>query len=542
MIEVSDKFKEYCRDKNRIIDAKVLVSEGDEFIEFGKNAIVDFIINQSITNDEDFSIGNVVSSKLEIQLYTEKEIERNAIIKPYIRIGKRDDYSEWLQLGKYRIDTRTKQGSVWKFECYDELIRAQELYKTNLQFPTTSKQMLLEILFNMEYEYDEEFINNLPEYSITRKPGDYSYTYREMLGYIAQMYSSNIIMDNTGRIKFIKVTDRDTKISIQPSEYSGLKQLNEPKIFKKIAANVGGETQQIVIGDGDIDNTLFIENPFVSEEILENIYDDILDYTYVPVDLSNWRGFPFIECGDFIEFIQKDGTSLKTVVQSNTIIFKGGLSGKIKSPAKSFMQSEYGFNGDTSRAINNIKSKIGTFVLAENSSEIKINSRPRAAMMLPITSLDVTDIQVNMTFIGESTLDTTFYTELRGSTGVLGKQIKSKLFQGYNTISVSFLIPALPPLSDNLLLFSQVDAGEFFIEKNNAQVYIYGANLVSGSGLPYAAIEDVLEFEEYINTNDDDIEINYYSPTSKNISGTIIYETYINSDNVQIFIEEADEE
>src|SRR5690606_38202776 len=265
-------------------------------------------------------------------------------------------------------------GSVWKFDCFDELIKTQQLYKTNLQFPTTSKQLLLEILVAMKFEMDEVFLENMSEFTVTKMIGDYLYTYREILSYIASIHSSNIIMDNEGKLKCIGVIDREVKDIIQPSEYIGLKQINEPKVFTKVVANVGGEVQQISIGDGDVDNTLFIENPLITEEIVENIYNNILDYTFVPVDTNKWKCFPYLECGDFVEFKQRDGTKLKTVIQTNKLVFKGGLSGKMSSPAKSFSQSEYGFTGDTNRAIGQVEKRMAVYVLAENNSTITINS------------------------------------------------------------------------------------------------------------------------------------------------------------------------
>ena len=106
MINVSDKFKQYSRDKNRQINVKIEVSNGDEWIVFGKENIVEFEINSGITEGEDFSIGNVIVSKLTLQLYTDMDIEKNAAIKPYVQFDGKDGESEWLQLGKFRIDDR----------------------------------------------------------------------------------------------------------------------------------------------------------------------------------------------------------------------------------------------------------------------------------------------------------------------------------------------------------------------------------------------------------------------------------------------------
>ena len=538
MIEVSDKFKQYSRDRNRKIDAKALVSDGETFIEFGMDSIVDFEIDSGITEGEDFSIGNVIASKLTLQLYTDKDIEKNAIIKPYIRFGKDEDYTEWLQLGRFRVDSREKQGKVWKFICFDELLKTQQLYKTNLQFPTTTKQMLLEIILNMGFEIDGE-IEELPEFTVTKAIGDYLYTYREILSYISMFYSANVIMDNEGKLKFINVTDREVKDVIHPFEYIGLKQINEPKTFTKVVANVSGEEEQLSIGDGDIDNTIFIENPLMTQEGLENIYEKIYEFTYVPIDINSWRTFLYLECGDFVEFEQRDGIKLKTIIQTTKISFKGGLSGKITSPAKSFQQSEYGFAGDTNRAISGVEKRMGVYVLSENNSEMTVDTRFQGKMLLPITSLDTTDIEFTITLIGESMLDTVLYGEIRWEQGIIGKQIKTYIKQGLNTVSISFLSRAVPQFSDNLLLFLRVEQGKFTVFRNEGQFYAYGANLIGDSGVPYAAVEDTIIFE--IHVNNDSVINKFIVPERHFVLDNIIYDNYISSDDVEILIEEVEE-
>lgn len=537
MIEVSNKFIKYSRDKNREVDAKVEISEEEEFVIFDKTEIIDFEIDNSITEGDDFSIGNVITSKLILNLFTDYKLEKNAVVKPYIRLDGIEGPSEWLQLGEFRIDNRKKQGNVWKFECYDELLKTQMLYKTNLQFPTTTKQILLEMLFNLDFEMDEEELVNLEEFEVTRRIDSYLYTYREVLSYIATIYAANIVMDNEGKLKFVYVDDRETKLKIEPSEYIGLNQLNEPKVFTKVVANVEGEREQLSIGDGDIDNTLFIENPIITEEMLENIYNKILNLTYIGVDVNKWRCFPYLEVGDFVTFKQQNGEEITTIIQTSKLKYKGGLSGKITSPSKSFMQSEYGFTGDTNKALSSMKDRIGVYVLAENNTIIRVDNRFQAKMMLPITSLDTTDIEFTIMLIGESSMDTILYAEIRSGEGKIGKTIKVSLKEGMNTVSVKFLIRAVPQFSDNLLLFIRVDNGRFVIEANEAQFYAYGANLVGDSGVPYAAIEDEIAFESFV--IDDNTIIITTIPDKLNIVDIIEVNRYINSDTVEIFLEEV---
>ena len=111
---------------------------------------------------------------------------------------------------------------------------------------------------------------------------------------------------------------------------------------------------------------------------------------------------------------------------------------------------------------------------------------------------------------------------------------KTYLKQGLNTVSVSFLTRAVPQFSDNLLLFMRVEQGTFKVFQNEGQFYAYGASLVGDSGVPYAAIEDTIEYETYI--VEDNIITILKIPEKNIILDSIIFDNYINIDDVEILI------
>ncbi|HHY42987.1 MAG TPA: hypothetical protein GX514_09145 [Thermoanaerobacterales bacterium] len=533
MIEVSEKFVQYSRARNREVEAIVEISEGDDFRVFDKQEIVEFEIHSAITAGDDFSIGNVITSRLNLSLLTDYTPERNATVKPYIRFNGAEGPSEWLQLGVFKIDSRRKRGNVWQFECYDDLIKTRMPYKTNLHPPTTTKQILLEALLNLGLEIDEEQLENMEEFQVTRRLESNSYSYRDVLGYIASMHAANIIMDHRGKLKFVYVDDREPKLVIEPNEYSNLNILNESKVYTKVVANAGSaEREQLSIGDGDLDNTLFISNPIVTEEILESIYNKILGITYTGVDVGKWRCFPFLEPGDFVVFKQRNGQDILTVIQTQTIRYAGGISGKMSSPSKSYLTSEFGFVGDLARALGNIQNRIGVYALSENARTIEVNTQFQGKIVLPVTTLDATDLEFTITAIGTATTDTVLHLEIRSTEGVLGKSFKTVLREGINTVSINTLVRSIQQFSDNLVLFMRVERGRFTIEPLNAQFYAYGANLIGDSGIPYAAIEDVVEFKSYINS--DNVITIATIPDRAVVVDVVTFENFINSDSVDV--------
>ena len=147
-----------------------------------------------------------------------------------------------------------------------------------------------------------------------------------------------------------------SKPVITAKDYIKLEKQNEKKVIKKIVSTYSfdGDEVKYEIGEGEEHETLTIENPFMTQEILNDIYKNLDGFEYVPYNMS-WRCWPQLEPGDAIIIETREGETLRTFIMSNKITFRGGLKADTNAPAKSQQQSEFPHKGTLTKKIEHIE-------------------------------------------------------------------------------------------------------------------------------------------------------------------------------------------
>lgn len=490
MIAVTDKFKTYAANPRREVEFKCLIGE----TEYTRNQIVDLDIEDSVVSNEDFEIGAVVSSKLGLTLRTEDTIANNASAKPFVRFTVDGDPSEWLQQGEMFIDSRLKIGSVYKFSCYDKLITASKTYTTDLLFPNTQYQMLIELAYNLGIEIEDETLAMInTAYSVSGKPEDNLYTFRDIIKFIAISHGCSARMSNVGKLEFVSFVDRTVVKTIPASDNWNPRELNPFKEIKKLVFNYSTNLEPIIIGEGDEAVTLYLNNPFVTVDMANEIFTDLYDLNYSPFSF-NWKCEPWIQAGDFISVATRQ-SSFNTIVLRMRKKYKGGLSASIEAPSSSGTQSEFGYQGTLNQSLSEVNKRIGLFAHATNTSKKTIKQTVVQVALMPLTTASETDIEFVVTLNGTASVASMVRITFRISGSDIGREMRVPVVAGQNFISFSTLSKKLPKVSDWLFCRMKVDSGNFVIEKDECEFYIYGGNIVSGE------VKPILDFTDGAWTN-----------------------------------------
>src|SRR5690625_3357462 len=173
MYPISQVYSDYLRRHDVEYDVKVEIDN----VVFDSTKIVDFIIDNSISNMDELEIGTAIPSLLTLTLRTNEAIPPNAKVIPYISVSTdgltwRDadfawqdaDFSwmggnlEWLPLGEFYIDSREKVHDVWTYTCLDKLVFADVPYISSLTYPTTQQAIWDEICGRLGYTYDNSVV------------------------------------------------------------------------------------------------------------------------------------------------------------------------------------------------------------------------------------------------------------------------------------------------------------------------------------------------------------------------------------------------
>lgn len=344
MITTSDLYKSYVELANRELEAQAIIGG----VVYGSDEVVEFTVEDMIAGGDELTIGTVIPAKLSMQLKTTSVISTNAKIVPEIRLNGSEGYTEWIPMGEFYIDSRKYQNGVWSFECVDKLITTEQPYVSSLTYPASMALVFEEICTILSI--DSDVVIN-PAFQIPYK--DETISIREMLSCIASAHGANIKLNRAGELVFVPLSANLTPVAtITASNYIRAEQTNPQKTYTKLQVVHNSEGDTLELGTGEADNTLKFENRFmfIEQNQFNNAFSVMNGFSYVPFNIS-WMGRLDLDVGDVVKIVLLDGTEITSIIAINKISFKGGLLQQSSAPSKSEQQSEFRFQGNLSKQI-----------------------------------------------------------------------------------------------------------------------------------------------------------------------------------------------
>lgn len=175
-------------------------------VEIGGEAYaMDELMAVSITQPlfEQFSVGNACSAELTVEFIPHGTIPKMAKIVPYCR---ENDAVEWMKLGEFYTDTRSRNGVVLKITAYDAMLKADAVWEPDqsLTFPMTMPDAVDIFCDLMGVALDGRTELN-SAYTIDYPANDY--TLRDILRYIAAAHGGNWIITAAGELLLVPLFD-----------------------------------------------------------------------------------------------------------------------------------------------------------------------------------------------------------------------------------------------------------------------------------------------------------------------------------------------
>jgi hypothetical protein len=360
-------------------------------VEYAEDKIISFEIEQSIVSGQEFEIGAAPSSRLVIRLRTNAEITPNAKIVPYIALDAGDlrwvdaDFAweeadvpweggttSWIPLGEFYVDSREKVNNTWEYTCYDKLMFANTPYVSSLTYPATMQAVWDEICTQLGYTYDSSVVID-PSYTVPVAPT--GYTCRQVMGFIAAANAASVYAGRDGVIRFKRFSAAESPVfEMTPSDYIRARLTNPVKSFSRVVVVYDPDDDLAYeAGTGDEDHTLYVDCPFATQAIADNLLVALNGFAYVPVEMDI-RGYPHLEPGDVIQFERDESMAwidadiawedadfpwdgirrYQTIILHQKMTFRGGLAMSIEAPSKSEQQSEFPVKGTLTEAIDRL--------------------------------------------------------------------------------------------------------------------------------------------------------------------------------------------
>ena len=275
----------------------------------------------------------------------------NKLDKIYPEIGLLVDGTyEWVKMGEYFINDIEidRNRNTTTLDLIDGMFKLNREYVTDLTFPAEIRQVVKEICLKTGVELANENMDiTSMNYAIETKPKDKNKTFRDILGLATQMLGMSCFFNREGKLEIKELTDSGIVITADNYFLHGL---TRSEVEYQIAGITCKKDKEGLTVGTRTGRSLEIENPFMTQSILDNLYHKIKDIRYYPFSL-NYQGHLLLDVGQWVTIKTNKGETFKAPVLSQSFNFKGGLRSRISADSKAGNDTQYSYAGTITKKI-----------------------------------------------------------------------------------------------------------------------------------------------------------------------------------------------
>ena len=382
MYNTSTAYKAEIKKPSRSFECKITIGE----IVYFNDDIVDVILDGNIQPSDGFIIGATTSQTLDLTLINKGDIifNTNQIkLEIGLKIG---DTIEYILMGFYNIDEVEKTDYTIKFTAYDNMIKFEKPYFSNLGDTPTLQQVVNELVTITGVQ----FIGSLPTYTVKKLEG---FTCREVLSNVASLCGGNAIITRDGKFKIVSLID--INYSVVADNYIDYKREETKYKIGKISCQVGEE----VLSKGSLGTDsmeLQFENPWITPTILTDIYNKLNGFEYLGYSMK-WQGDLSLDTGDIITVTDLRGVVRKHPILSQKFTYTGGLTSELAAKGESKNKNSFSSSGSTANKVN----RVVTDLLLVNEALInKANIQDLQAVSIRTQTLETKTATIETAIIG----------------------------------------------------------------------------------------------------------------------------------------------
>nr|DAZ06206.1 MAG TPA: Minor structural protein [Caudoviricetes sp.] len=341
MYQTSEEFGNLIQQDSRTFYA-LLYFDGNTITD----GISEITIEGGSNSEDDFSIGSAVSRYAKIKMTNPaKRIEGKEIT---INIGMMVGESiEYVPMGYYTAEKPKTDESQITVTAYDRMMKTERAFSADGIAETTDTVTVLNAISRITGV--TVVTDGLTAISMQRPD---SYTCREILGYISQMYGGFAICNRQGQIEIKSYIDSDYPVDTSrywdTFEHHDVTEKIE-KITCYTGKDSGGNDDSVSVGSGT--RGISFSNPFMTQGMLNNVWKVLSGYEYMPGSVK-FMGDPRVDPWDVLTVTDLNGTAYKVPVMTMTHEFDGGLITSVEAVGRSEVEQESGYKGPTTKEMD----------------------------------------------------------------------------------------------------------------------------------------------------------------------------------------------
>ena len=294
---------------------------------------------EELTNSGDaLTMGSACSSKVVINLInppTNIDYDNSPLI---VEVGVGEEY---IPLGKFYATTpeTSNDFKTLTLTAYDGFCKMTGKYNAKVNANPTLQAVYDDLKAQLLAECGITLKSRVcPTYTISNFPY-LDITYTQAIGYVAGCLGGFARFDRTGELEISWYTDIEKTIP-QNLQYLGGFKRTTAKSLTITSIATGTEENPIVKGNGANGTQINFENPYITDEMAEDIYASINGFTYTPCNVK-WRGNPAIQAGDIVQVLDKDGAAHIVPIMSHSLKVGSGCNATIDCKGTGETEAEF---------------------------------------------------------------------------------------------------------------------------------------------------------------------------------------------------------
>mgnify|MGYP003081635658 CR=1 FL=1 len=275
----------------------------------------------------------------------------NKLDKIYPEIGLLVDGTyEWVKMGEYFINDIEidRNRKTTKLDLMDGMFKLNREHVTNLTYPAEIRHVIKEICLKTGITLANENMDiTSMNYRIEQIPKNKKMTFRDVLSLATQMLGMSCFFNREGKLEIKELTDSGITITADSYFMHGL---TKSEVQYQIAGITCKKDKEVLTVGMRTGRSLELDNLFMSQAVLDNLYHKIKDIRYYPFNL-NYQGHLLLNVGEWVTIKTNTDETFKSPVLSQSFTFKGGLRGRISADSKAGNDAQYSYAGTITKKI-----------------------------------------------------------------------------------------------------------------------------------------------------------------------------------------------
>lgn len=266
---------------------------------------------QEIITGNDFVYGVVAAASIKFSIDNTSGEAESYIDQAFDWYCEMSGETDYAYKGTYTVTDITKNGkkaTLTAYDCIKKLDTSADAWVSTLKYPITLANMLSSMGNKLGLSITALTNTYRGNYTVYNNFMTRNITYRQILGYIAQIANVNFMADTSGQKDIVYKRYTETATTIDNSKYVKLTlsdYTTEP--IDKVQIQSTFDDIGYVVGTGDnayviTENPLFFTNEKQSTitSIASSLLAELKTITYTPMKFSTLKDFD-INCGDIIK-------------------------------------------------------------------------------------------------------------------------------------------------------------------------------------------------------------------------------------------------